>query len=222
MKTKKGLLISSTVCGVLIWGACAKPAAEEVPSPVEEEVAPPVEEVVEMPLVEEDTIPEVPEPVVEEVVMPEEPVIIPQEEYADIEQEPDGTPHPDSAAYWYMIRPNDYLTKIAYIEYGNPNEWRRIYSWNRERIGDNPNLIYPYYSLQLYKPEAEVKEWDYDYLIHTVETGETLWSIAGEEYGDGIAWIVIFWDNEELLNSNAGRIKPGMELRIRTTLWPDY
>jgi nucleoid-associated protein YgaU len=211
------------VGGALIFGACAKPAAEAAPSPVDEEPAPAPVEVAEMPAIE-DTIAVEPE-IEEEVVTPPEPelpVTIPEEEYMDIEQEPDGTLHPDSAAYWYMIRPDDYLTKIAYKEYGNPNEWRSIYGWNRERIGDDPNLIYPYNELQLYKPEDEVRIWDYDYLIHVVVSGETLWSAAGDEYGDAIAWIVIFWDNEDTLNSNAGRIKPGMELRIRTELWPSY
>ena len=120
----------------------------------------------------------------------------------------------------YMIRHNDYLTKIAANEYGNPNEWRRIYNWNRERIGDNPNLIYPYHELELRKPTDQIVEWEYDYTLHIVQSGETLWSIAGQAYGDQIAWIVIFWDNEETLKSNAGWLKPGMELRLRTELWP--
>lgn len=229
MSTRQFSFLILVAGGMLVLSACAKPAAEAAPTPVEAEpVAAPVE-LTEMPPVEDtvmvppDTLVE--EAMAEEVVAPPEhevPVIIPEEEYMDIEQEPVGVLHPDSAAYWYMIRPNDYLTKIAYKEYGNPFEWRRIYSWNRDRIGDNPNLIYPYHELQLYKPEDEVHEWDYDYLIHVVVSGETLWSIAADEYGDSIAWIVIFWDNEDTLNSNAGRIKPGMELRIRTELWPSY
>ena len=55
-----------------------------------------------------------------------------------------------------------------------------------------------------------------------MEEGESLWSIAGREYGDELAWIVIFWDNEETLNSSEGQIRPGMELRIRAQLWPGY
>lgn len=197
------------VLGVaLALGGCAKEVTEEAPAP---------EEVVEAPLVEEE-IPVEAEEVVEEVIIPEEeptePVVVPREEPRYVEQ------LPDSGSYLYMIRHNDYLVKIATNEYGNPNEWRRIYSWNRERIGDDPNLIYPYHELDLLKPVEEIVEWSYDYTIHVVEQGETLWSIAGDVYGDEIAWIVIFWDNEELLNSNAGWLEPGMELRIRTELWP--
>ncbi len=199
------------VLGVaLALGGCAKEVVEEAPTPEGEEPAPAPEEIVETPVVEEVAIPE------EESA---EPVVVPREEPRDIEERLPRE-QPDRGSYLYMIRHNDYLVKIATNEYGNPNEWRSIYSWNLERIGDDPNLIYPYHELELRKPENEIIRWDYDYTIHIVEQGETLWSIAGDAYGDEIAWIVIFWDNEETLDSNAGRLKPGMELRIRTELWP--
>ena len=235
------------VMGALILAGCAKEAIEEMPGPVEEP-APLVEEVTEMPpgveevppveapvveetdtmaVVEEAVVPEaavVPEEPVETMIeaeLSEEPIVIPREEYVDIEQEPDGTIHPDSARYMYMIRPNDYLIRIAYKEYGNPNEWRSIYRWNRLMIGDDPNLIYPYHELSLYKPENEIRDWTYDYTIHVVESGETLWAIAGQEYGDELGWIVIFWDNEDVLQAAGGMLRAGMELKIRTQLWPE-
>ena len=235
------------VMGAFILGGCAKEAVEELPGPADEPV-PLVEEVTEMPSAVEETPPvEAPVvaetdsmPVVEEAMMPEaaavpeepaetmaeaelseEPIVIPREEYIDIEQEPDGTIHPDSAQYMYMIRPNDYLIRIAYKEYGNPNEWRSIYRWNRLLIGDDPNLIYPYHELSLFKPENEIRDWTYDYTIHVVESGETLWAIAGQEYGDELGWIVIFWDNEDVLQAAGGMLRAGMELKIRTQLWPE-
>jgi hypothetical protein len=55
-----------------------------------------------------------------------------------------------------------------------------------------------------------------------VDQGETLWSIARDWYGDNLAWIILYSDNEELFNSNGGRLTQGMELRIRTGLFePD-
>ncbi len=204
-------------CGLALSG-CAKEVVEESPSAEGEEPAPVVEERVETPVAEEIIPEEVEEPT-EELTVPEavavEPVVVPRQPSRDVEQTG------DSASYLYMIRPNDYLVKIATREYGDPTRWRNIYNWNLDLIGDNPNLIYPYHELELFKPVNEIMEWEYDYSIHVVTAGETLWSIAAEEYGDPIAWIVIFWDNETVLGSNAGQLKPGMELAIRTALWPD-
>ena len=39
---------------------------------------------------------------------------------------------PDSLWIEYMTKRGDYLSLIAYKEYNNANEWRRIYQWNRE------------------------------------------------------------------------------------------
>ena len=60
---------------------------------------------------------------------------------------------------------------------------------------------------------------NYDYVIHVVVTGESLWTIASQEYNDELAWIILFWDNEELLQTEQGLLDPGMELRIRTRLY---
>ena len=136
---------------------------------------------------------------------------------------------PDSIWTEYMTRRGDYLSLIAYNEYNNANEWRRIYQWNREHweekgIGpdrDNPNFIYPYRELDLKKPAKDAIEWAYDHYIHVVENGETLWTIAKIEYGDELAWVVLFWDNEELLNSQDGKLIPGMKLKVRSELWPE-
>ncbi len=210
MKTK--LVLVPILFLSFILAGCAQEAADESPKPVVEVVADiPADEIA----VKEKAAR--PRAVAEE---PPIPVVIPQNEYRDIEQEPNGTIHADSSAYGYMIRPDDYLGKIAYDQYGNANEWRSIYRWNRDRIGDDPNLIYPYNELELFKPTDEVAglELTYDFRIHVVEQGETLWSISGSEYGDEKAWIVIFWDNEGTLEANNGMLTIGMELKIRTRL----
>ena len=136
---------------------------------------------------------------------------------------------PDSIWTEYMTKRGDYLSLIAYKEYNNANDWRRIYQWNRENweekgIGpdrDNPNFIYPYRELDLKKPAENAIEWAYDSYSHIVENGETLWTIAQKEYGDELAWVVLFWDNEDLLNSQDGKLLPGMKLKVRSELWPE-
>ena len=126
----------------------------------------------------------------------------------------------DSIWVDYMIKPGDYLSLIAYNEYGNANDWHRIYNWNKEKIGDNPHLIYPYNELDLKKPKG--KAFEFEFTTYTVRTGETLWSIARTFYNDEYAWVVLFWDNEKILNSDGGLLQPGMDLKVRTALWPDY
>ncbi len=136
---------------------------------------------------------------------------------------------PDSIWTSYMTKRGDYLSLIAYKEYNNANEWRRIYNWNRkdwEKKGigpdrDNPNFIYPYKELELKKPSENAIEWAYDHYLYIVKNGETLWTIAQSEYDDELAWVVLFWDNEKVLEGQEGKLKPGMELKVRTQLWPD-
>ena len=137
---------------------------------------------------------------------------------------------PDSVWTNYMTKRGDYLSLIAYNEYGNANEWRRIYNWNKKhweerKIGpnkENPNFIYPYKELDLKKPVENAIEWAYEFNNHIVIEGESLWSIAKTEYNDELAWVVLFWDNEELLNENDGKIYPGMEIKVRSELWPEF
>jgi nucleoid-associated protein YgaU len=42
----------------------------------------------------------------------------------------------------YTVQKGDSLSKIAKREYGDAQQWRRIYNANREAI-ENPDLIYP-------------------------------------------------------------------------------
>ena len=135
---------------------------------------------------------------------------------------------PDSVWMEYMTKRGDYLSLIASNEYNNVNEWRRIYQWNIEHweergIGpdrDNPNFIFPYRELDLKKPAENAIEWLYDHYTYVVKEGESLWIIAKKEYGDELAWVVLFWDNEMIIENHDGKLLPGMKLKIRSELWP--
>jgi nucleoid-associated protein YgaU len=48
----------------------------------------------------------------------------------------------------YTVQKGDSLSKIAKREYGDANEWRRIYDANRELIKD-PDLIHPGWTLTI-------------------------------------------------------------------------
>jgi nucleoid-associated protein YgaU len=51
-------------------------------------------------------------------------------------------PQPQEEVEFFEVRVGDSLSTIAFLHYGNPNEYPRIFEANREVI-KNPNLIYP-------------------------------------------------------------------------------
>ncbi len=125
----------------------------------------------------------------------------------------------DSINVIYMTRPGDYLTKIALNEYGRASVWRMIWNWNYEKIGENPNRIYPYQEYDLKKPRELAKPVKYDLYDYVVNEGESLWSIANKEYGNNYSWVVILRDNFDLLGNNYDVLEPGMVLKLRTRLY---
>ncbi|MCF7741444.1 MAG: outer membrane beta-barrel protein [Candidatus Marinimicrobia bacterium] len=120
----------------------------------------------------------------------------------------------------YMTKPNDYLVKIANQMYDNSSKWRDIWNWNREIIGDNPDVIYPFNELELKKVPAEnANKLEYEFYNYEVGNGETLWSIAAQEYGNPYSWIVIYRDNKEILDKNQQKVRPGTVLKLRSKLF---
>lgn len=126
----------------------------------------------------------------------------------------------DSSFESYMIKRDDWLSKIAQKEYGDWLMWKKIYQWNKETIGPNPNLIYPYNFLDLLKPADQVKKCEVEFYDYTISSGETLWSIAGKIFGDELVWIILYMDNEEIFEGNAGEVEPGMIIKLRKKLDP--
>jgi nucleoid-associated protein YgaU len=49
--------------------------------------------------------------------------------------------------------------------------------------------------------------------IHTVQSGETLWRIANQHYGDGSRYLEVFEANKDVL-ADPDHIEPGQQLRI--------
>jgi nucleoid-associated protein YgaU len=69
----------------------------------------------------------------------------PKPDFSDVESGSSSTaPRPSAPASerTYTVQKGDSLSKIAKREYGDPQEWRRIYNANRDMI-ENPDLIYP-------------------------------------------------------------------------------
>lgn len=197
-------VLAILLVGTLLIFSCAREAVEEeVVEPVqvapEEEAIEEEELEMEEEMVEEEKIEEVTEEELEEVLE-----VVVEEDTLDI---------------FYMVRPGDYLIKIAKNEYGVASMWRAIYNWNRAEIGDNPDLIYPFHEFLLKKPREVAEPLEYDFYEYVVQENESLWSIAGKEYENNYAWIVILRDNAETLGSDLRNIPVGTILKIRTNLF---
>ena len=53
-----------------------------------------------------------------------------------------GSSSTASSEKTYEVKSGDSLSKIAKREYGNPNEWKRIFEANKDILSD-PDKIYP-------------------------------------------------------------------------------
>ena len=132
----------------------------------------------------------------------------------------EGTIVPGMVEEPYMVKRNDYLSKIAKNELGDWRKWREIYDHNRDMIGDNPDKIYPYRFLQLLKAAAIAKDCQVEFYDYTIEEGDTPWDIAKNVFGDELSWIIIYMDNQDLIDRNGGIIYPGMTFQLRKNLDP--
>ncbi len=132
----------------------------------------------------------------------------------------EGTIVPGMVEEPYMIKRNDYLSRIASNEYGDWRRWREIYEHNRQLIGDNPDKIYPFRFIKLLKAAAVAKDCQVEFYDYTIENGDTPWKMARSIYGDELAWIIIYMDNQDLVDRNGGIIYPGMTFQLRKKLDP--
>jgi nucleoid-associated protein YgaU len=65
----------------------------------------------------------------------------PKADFSDVESGSSSTAA-SPAGRSYTVQNGDSLSKIAKREYGDAQQWRRIYEANRDLI-QNPDLIYP-------------------------------------------------------------------------------
>ena len=108
----------------------------------------------------------------------------------------------------YTVVKGDYLWKISGKQeiYGDPYQWIRIYTYNRDQIQD-PDLIYPDQRFKIHK-EVGPDE-------HLVARGEWLSKISGYSniYNDPFKWNRIYEANQTVIE-DPNLIYPYMVLRI--------
>lgn len=119
----------------------------------------------------------------------------------------------DSIWTEHIISYGESLRSISQKEYGSEKYWNLIYDWNKETLGEDPRLVFPYQILKLRKPGTYEIEID-NKELYIVSQGETLWSIAKLIYDDEYAWSLLVSDNKDLL-VNPDEINPGTALIVR-------
>jgi nucleoid-associated protein YgaU len=108
----------------------------------------------------------------------------------------------------YTVVRGDYLWRISGKSdiYGDPYQWMRIYSYNRDLIKD-PDLIYPQ---QVFKVQREVGPEEY-----LVTKGDFLAKIAGSMMnGEPTKWMKIYEANKDVIGEDPSRIYPYTVLRV--------
>jgi nucleoid-associated protein YgaU len=109
----------------------------------------------------------------------------------------------------YTVMRGDYLWKISGKQdiYGDPYQWMRIYSYNRDLIKD-PDLIYPD---QSFKIQREVGPDEY-----LVSKGDFLAKIAGGAamMGDPNMWRKLYEANKDIIGDDPSKIYPYTVLRV--------
>jgi peptidoglycan hydrolase CwlO-like protein len=109
----------------------------------------------------------------------------------------------------YTVVRGDYLWRISKKPdiYGDPFQWIRIYSYNRDQIKD-PDLIYPD---QLFKIQRDLGPNEY-----LVGQGDNLAKIAGsaEFMGDPTKWRALYEANKGVIGDDPGMIYPYQVLVI--------
>lgn len=109
----------------------------------------------------------------------------------------------------YTIQSGDTLQSIAERAYGDSTKWQWIYDFNRQVIGGNPDLIQP--GQELFIPHSDPIT---QYANYTIQSGDTLQSIAERAYCDYKLWDVIWWANQRVIGLNPDLIQPGQVLFI--------
>ncbi len=106
----------------------------------------------------------------------------------------------------YNVQRGDYLWKISGKQdiYGDPYQWMRIYSYNRDQIKD-PDLIYPQ---QIFKIQREVGPDEY-----LVAKGDFLGKIA-KGMGDPGMWRRLYEANKNIIGDDPSKLYPYTVLRI--------
>ena len=127
----------------------------------------------------------------------------------------------------YTVQPGDSLWKIAQEQLGNGSDYPAIVALNSGRVMPDgtsfhtEGFLKPGWTLLLPSDRVQIASGPHDTPEdrHVVTPGESLWEIAGHDYGDSTQWPRIFAANEGAEQNgghftNPNLIFPGEQLKI--------
>ena len=130
----------------------------------------------------------------------------------------DPAPHGDEPKQReYVIQRGDTIQSIAVTHYGSDRYWEDISHANpfiemaalNRHVGETirlPDVTQQHASSGLPAPDEE--------RIHTVASGDKLWTIARQYYPDANAWRWIYNRNRDVIGDDPSKLKIGMKLII--------
>lgn len=114
----------------------------------------------------------------------------------------------------YTIQEGDTLMKIAFENYGDLFQWKKIYEDNKDKI-QNPNSLAKGNVLKLEKPGTPVVI-ERNGEKYTIKGGDTLGAISDDIYGTKSKWKKL-WENNKQLIHDPNRIFAGFYLYYTMT-----
>lgn len=90
----------------------------------------------------------------------------------------------------YEVDSGDSLWAVAKKTYGNGHQWERLWQYNMETVGVDPNIILAGTTLKLPRIDSEGETTE-----HEIQKGDSLWKIAVRLCQNGYEWTKIARDN---------------------------
>jgi nucleoid-associated protein YgaU len=107
----------------------------------------------------------------------------------------------------YAVQHGDSLWGIAQNKLGSGMHWHDLYHLNSDVLGSNPNMIFSGTQLKLPDMASQLGK-------YVVKPGDSLWTIAKNQLGDGSRWTEIYKANASIIGESPRLIVPGQQLSM--------